>query len=445
MLRLIGPWSTDQTGLQRSGSESSWMRCRDADNKRDERTVVVTASRNHILFVISSLGGGGAERVISWLAGGLADRGYMVTVLVRSAAGNDKYSCGDKVRVVREGIRPSGRILAKAPLAVPPKGAFARLLDAGVGGLRDLHRLRQDAGLRSLLRSLVVEEHVDAVVAFGEREALAALMALRGRPVPVIVHETSHPFAKASFGPIRNLLRRQLYPAAHGVVVLSTELVEAAEVLWPRARVLLTTNPVLLGPVQPPPPHRAQRVLAVGRLQPVKDHLTLIRAWSLAHEACPGWTLRIVGEGPLRGVLEDEVTKLGVEGSVEFAGYLEDVAVEYAASCVFVLPSLLEGFPNVLVEAMAAGCACVATACPGGPKEILGFGRHGLLVDPANPEQLAEALRKLVQHPEERVRLGRSAQDRAKEFAPSRVLAFWSALVERAVESSRSGAPRVVS
>jgi glycosyltransferase involved in cell wall biosynthesis len=177
----------------------------------------------------------------------------------------------------------------------------------------------------------------------------------------------------------------------------------------------------------------------------VKDHLTLIRAWSLAHEACPGWTLRIVGEGPLRGVLEDEVSKLGVEGSVEFAGYREDVAVEYAASSVFVLPSLLEGFSNVLVEAMAAGCACVATACPGGPKEILGFGRHGLLVEPANPEQLAEALLKLVKDPEERARLGLSAQDRAKEFAPSRVLAFWTALVERAVASARSGTPRGVS
>ena len=404
--------------------------------------MAVTASGNHILFVISSLGGGGAERVVSWLAGGLADRGYMVTVLVRSAAGNDKYSCGDKVRVVREGIQPSGRGRAKASLADPPRGAFARLLDAVVGGLRDLHRLRQDGGLRSLLSSVVAEKHVDAVVAFGEREALAALMALRGRPVPVVVHETSHPFAKASFGPIRNHLRRQLYPAAHGVVVLSTELVEAAKVRWPGARVLLTTNPLLLAPIQPPPPPRAQKVLAVGRLQPVKDHLTLIRAWSLAHEACPGWTLRIVGEGPLRGVLEDEVGKLGLEGSVELAGYREDVAVEYAASSVFVLPSLLEGFSNVLVEAMAAGCACVATACPGGPKEILEFGRHGLLVEPAKPELLAGALLRLVRDPAERARLGQSAQERAKDFDRARVLEFWESLVEDAVGSRRSRATK---
>ena len=111
-------------------------------------------------------------------------------------------------------------------------------------------------------------------------------------------------------------------------------------------------------------------VLYCGRFSKQKDVPTLIRAFALVCKKrdCELW---LVGDGPERAVVESTVRELGLEDRVVFHGYVNNPADYYSSADLFVLPSKWEGFPNVLVEALNAGTASIATDCAGGSREIL--------------------------------------------------------------------------
>jgi glycosyltransferase involved in cell wall biosynthesis len=132
----------------------------------------------------------------------------------------------------------------------------------------------------------------------------------------------------------------------------------------------------------------------VGRLTPQKDPDLLLEAWAMGR--WPSAHLVLVGDGPLRSRLEASVTSGPHKGQVTFAGATADIAPYLRAADLLVLPSQAEGMSNVILEAMACGLPVVATDLPGN-REVLGVdGRAGLLVPPANPSALAEALGALV-------------------------------------------------
>ena len=147
------------------------------------------------------------------------------------------------------------------------------------------------------------------------------------------------------------------------------------------------------------------RLIAVGRLKAPKDFLTLVRALARLPEG--GFEALLVGDGPDRGEIEDEIRELGVEGRVQLAGERSDVPALLADSDVFVLSSRSEGLPVSVLEAMAAELPVVASNV-GGLGELVVDGETGLLVPPGDPEALAEALGRLIEDRELRRRLGAS-------------------------------------
>jgi glycosyltransferase involved in cell wall biosynthesis len=153
---------------------------------------------------------------------------------------------------------------------------------------------------------------------------------------------------------------------------------------------------------------------AVGRLVPVKDHETLLRAFAEVCRQRPEAVLVLVGDGPQRALLEQLAQQLGVAPAVRFAGEVPDVAPWLALLDVFVLPSLSEGMPLTLLESMAAGVPAVATRV-GGIAEALLEGETGLLVPPKDPQALAQALLRLLGDEPLRKRLGAQAQQRARK------------------------------
>ena len=153
-------------------------------------------------------------------------------------------------------------------------------------------------------------------------------------------------------------------------------------------------------------------VLTCARLDPQKGHLTLLRAAA----ELPETIFAIAGEGPDRARLELEATALGVADRVRFLGFRVDIPELLAASDVFALPSLYEGSPLAVLEAMAAGRAVVSSAI-GGTEELIDDERSGLLVPPGDHIALAQALRRVLADPELRSSLGRHAHERvAREF-----------------------------
>lgn len=139
-------------------------------------------------------------------------------------------------------------------------------------------------------------------------------------------------------------------------------------------------------------------LVAAGRLAHWKGHANLIEAMSILLSSRPA-RLLILGDGPLRAELQDLIKALGLLDSVELVGYVENPLKYFARADVFVLSSLVEGLPNVLVEAMMCGCTPVSTDCPTGPREVLQNGKYGYLVPMRDPNAMAAAIERALEHP----------------------------------------------
>lgn len=153
------------------------------------------------------------------------------------------------------------------------------------------------------------------------------------------------------------------------------------------------------------------RAISVGRLDPIKDQATLLRAVRLVANAAPGFTLDLVGDGPSRVGLESLARELDLGGHVRFLGYREDVGSMLALADFFVLSSISEGLSLALLEAMAAGLPVVATDV-GGNREVVVPGDTGHLVPAGSAEALAAAMTALLSDRSHAGRMGRAARRR---------------------------------
>ena len=139
-------------------------------------------------------------------------------------------------------------------------------------------------------------------------------------------------------------------------------------------------------------------VISAGRLAPEKGFPDLIRAVALVKEL-RDVRLLILGEGPLRGDLQQLIDEAGLGGSAKLIGFRENPHKYFARADVFVLSSYVEGLPNVLVEAIESGCTPVATDCPTGPAEVLQDGKLGSLVPVQDPSAMAAAIVMALDNP----------------------------------------------
>ena len=137
------------------------------------------------------------------------------------------------------------------------------------------------------------------------------------------------------------------------------------------------------------------RILTVGTMKSVKNHPLLLRAFALLDR--PDARLMFVGDGDGREALVSLAQELGVTDRVIFAGFNHDPTPFYKTADLFVLSSNLEGFGNVIVEALATGTPVVSTDCPAGPAEILANGKYGRLVPVGDAEKLAIGIEEALQ------------------------------------------------
>jgi len=168
-------------------------------------------------------------------------------------------------------------------------------------------------------------------------------------------------------------------------------------------------------------------VLTVARLDAQKGHRYLLEAARLL----PGVQFALAGDGPERADLEEEARRLDVSEQVAFLGNRRDIPDLLACCDVFALPSLFEGLPIAVLEAMAAGKPVVATAT-GGTNEAVVAGKTGLMVPPRDPEALAAAIRTLLCDPARAARLAAAGRERVeKEFSLAEMVRRTTGIYER--------------
>jgi glycosyltransferase involved in cell wall biosynthesis len=163
-------------------------------------------------------------------------------------------------------------------------------------------------------------------------------------------------------------------------------------------------------------------VLAIGRLAPQKNFGNLLRAMAIARRSRPV-RLLIIGLGPLKNALQEQAAALDIGDAVDFMAPVPNPMPFLAGASVLALPSWWEGSSNVLLEALACGTPIVASRTAGSAEDVLDFGRHGLLVDPADPEGLAAALVRQVG--DDKLMPG----DRARDFSRDAALDAYADLI----------------
>ncbi len=172
----------------------------------------------------------------------------------------------------------------------------------------------------------------------------------------------------------------------------------------------------------------------MGRLTREKGFDLLVRAFAETAQRRPKWDLVIYGEGPERGLLEKFAADAGLAKRVFLPGWTDDPSEAYKSADLFVLPSRYEGFPNALLEAMAAGLPVISFDCPSGPYEIIRDGYDGLLVRAGSAEWLAAAMDRLMRDGNARSLLAEKAPEALERFSSERYYARWEAVLDNRAE-----------
>jgi glycosyltransferase involved in cell wall biosynthesis len=220
------------------------------------------------------------------------------------------------------------------------------------------------------------------------------------------------------------LLFKQSLKRASGVIAVSQALAEWSrnELNVPAAQVWYIPNFVSAGPPGRPSPNLpgipGERIVCVANLRPQKDHVTLVRAMGLVVQRWPAAHLLMAGaskDGAYVDLVTSEISRLRLDRNVSLLGERHDIESILQACDIGVLSSISEGLPLSVIEYGMAGLPVVATSvgqCP----EMLDDGRAGILVEPGNPERLAEGLVDLLASSDRRVMLGKGLRTRVQQL-----------------------------
>jgi glycosyltransferase involved in cell wall biosynthesis len=277
------------------------------------------------------------------------------------------------------------------------------------------------------IRKTVKEINPDRVLVFGDWFSPVTLLALKGTSYPVYISDRTIPNYKFGF-PIPQL-KRWLYPESAGFIAQTTRAIDfKLNQFGDKLRIEVIPNALPefdkenLIHVQ-----RENKIIYVGRFAWEKDPEILIRAFSQVSKKHPTWTLEMAGTGPLLELMKAKIKELSLEAHVCFLGKVSDVASLYKSATILVLPSVVEGFPNTLIEAMSFGLPTICFSdIP--YEDIITHRVDGLVVKERTPEALAEAIQLFIDKEDFRNELGANANHSVtrfeKQVIAQQVLAF---------------------
>jgi len=326
------------------------------------------------LFLIPNLSGGGAERVMSNLLNYLSDKLKIIPVFFND---DHVYSL--------------------------PKNCKVYYLDHGLPKIRFIKKLMRIIHLRRIIK----KETPDVALSFlANIYLIISIIFPRKLNVKLVIAERntmSYILKSSKYGAIKEIIAKLLYRKADNILAVSKgvseDLVKTLKLPKEKNRVIYNPYDVKnikeLAKEEPIHPWLINNkeypvIINVARLTYQKGHDILLKAIKIVSEKIES-RLIILGEGPLLSQLKNLSKELGIEDKVDFAGFQENPFAFISRSDVFVLSSRWEGFPNVLIEAMACGIPVISTDCHSGPNEIIEHGVNGILV-PIDIEKLAESI-----------------------------------------------------
>ncbi len=366
---------------------------------------------SRLVIFIHSMGNGGAERVTANLANHWAEKGWRVTVVTLASRSLDFYE-----------LHPAVNRIA-LDLAGESGNAFVALA----------RNLRRVFALRRVLRQV----QPDVVLAMmSSANILLALAATGLKRIATVGSERIHP-PQYPLGSIWESLRADLYGRLAAVTSLTQESAAWLRQHTKAKKIAVIPNaaPYPL-PVQQPylEPEillgGRRMLLAVGRLCEQKQFDLLIRVFQRLLKEFPDWALVILGEGPDRKALEEQIQGADLSERILLPGRAGNIGQWYEAADLYVMTSRFEGFPNTLAEAMAHGCAAVSFDCDTGPRDIIRHEVDGLLVPPGDEVALENSLSRLMADETLRRQFADRAIEARERFSIEKIAGMWEQLFE---------------
>lgn len=176
--------------------------------------------------------------------------------------------------------------------------------------------------------------------------------------------------------------------------------------------------------------HENKQVIAVGRYVHEKGFDMLLESWKTVYEKHPDWQLVFYGSGDTT-YYKELAKSIGIDKVCSFNAPTKDIKNKYAESSIYALSSRFEGFGMVIIEAMSCGVPVVSFACPYGPRYIITNGKDGFLIKEGDTAQLAERICYMIEHPEERIQMGKNAIETAKKYTIEKIGKQWTNLFSK--------------
>lgn len=375
--------------------------------------------------------GGGAERIISTLASNMPDKSNTYLIVYKDV--KCKYPCD--CNIINIDIPESHNVLVKI-----------------INTIRKVYRIRK----------IKKELKIEKTISFLENPNIINILSRYNDKVIISIRNQKSKEIEISKQKFQRVLIERLYNKADKIVSISygveRDLIENFKINRSKSEVIY--NPIDVNYINSLKCEKIEdkykdiftnkTIITSGRLSDQKGQINLIRAFSIVREKIPDSNLVILGTGELEAELLNLIQKLNLEQSVQLLGFKENPFKYIHNSEVFILPSLFEGFGNVILESMACDTIVISTDCPSGPKEILNptnlskkidgieFGDYGILIPVLSNKIsdinhkivkeeyiMAEAIINILNNDRCRYEYKSRLQERVSEFHISKIIEQW--------------------
>ena len=352
-----------------------------------------------IVFVISGLSAGGAQRSLVTVCQKLAEvpsNNIFVATWVKT---EDKYTISSNTHLINL-CRP-----------IPVRNSKLEYLIS-------IWRLRQS----------LMKIKPECVIAVQCNMFPRVLMATLFNKAKLLVWE--HTSMSRIMDQEGTIARKFLYKLADGVIVLTNKDANIVEGRY--KRVFVMPNPLPF-PVVNYECERSNLVIAIGRLDVwyIKGFDRLITIWSKVNESNPSWKLYLVGEGDTKSTkyIKDEIARYGLENCLVLTGYRNDIPELLQKAKIFVLTSRVEGFPMSLIEAMSQGCVGVSFSVGQAIEDIINNGEDGIIVKDGDCDAFSESLIKLMSDESRIQKMSATGRTNIKRFEDPIIIDKWNKML----------------
>lgn len=351
----------------------------------------------NIVFTISQLSGGGAERVVSLLSGCFVEKGNTVTIITFL----------DKERVY-------------------PLNEKVRLEELKCSSERFIGTISQIRALRKKIKNI----RPDVIISFLPVVNMITLVADLGLNSKVIVSERNDPYQNPRKKVVR-VMRNFLYHLSDGFVF---QTMDARDYFGKYAieRGTVIANPLTGTLPEPYKGIRKKKFVTAVRLDPQKNLEMLIDAFSRFEKLYPDYTLEIYGEGSQRSYLENKCKEMNVENKVVLKGFSKNLHENILDASAFIMSSNYEGMSNSLLEALALGVPVISTDHPiGGARMFIKNGNNGILTKVGDTDEMFNALLFAANNPEKMQAMADEAIRIRQQISVEKIVSQWMSYIEK--------------